>query len=309
MTRTQVFLACAYALIHAAPAVAQERPDSFRLKEIVATATRMATARDAAPAAVTVLYGEELRARGIRFVADALRTVPGAAVVRSGSSGGLTSLFVRGGESDYVQVLLDGIQLNEPGGSFDFGQLTLDNIERIEIVRGPVGMLYGSDAVAGVVQLFTRRGSGSPRVTAAVSTGLSARVGPQADGNYGTTAWDASAAGGVQRGDFSIGIARYDTDGAYAFNNGYDNLTLTGRGRLAIGERSEATLTTRYTDGEFHFPTNGAGALVDRNQFTSTSSFALGLEAAHAFTPAIEARLLLSLHDSDRLTDDRQDGP
>ena len=310
MTRTRrILIASACTLSPLGPAFAQEPPDTFRLKEIVVTATRTPAARDAVPAAVTVIRGDDLRARGIRFVADALRAVPGVAVARSGSTGAVTSLFLRGGESDYVQVLVDGVRMNEPGGTVDFGQLTTDNIERIEIVRGPVGVLYGSDAVAGVVQIFTRRGEAGPRVTASASAGRAGRVGPQADGGYPTTGWDVGLGGGGTRGDYSLSFSAYDTDGAYAFNNEYANRTVTARARLVPAERSEASITARYTDGEFHFPTNGAGQLVDRNQFSTTESLALGLDAGHNFSRRVEARLLFALHELERITDDRPDGP
>src|SRR3989441_2211263 len=152
---------------------AQEPVDTARLGPIVVTAERLPIPAAAVPAAVTVLSGAALRAQGIRTVADALRTVPGAMVVASGSFGAQTSLFVRGGESDYVKVLIDGVAQNQPGGAFDFANLTLDGVERIEVVRGPVSVLYGSDAVAGVVQVFTRTGGGqgTPRSTLSVQGG------------------------------------------------------------------------------------------------------------------------------------------
>src|SRR5207302_1332267 len=83
--------------------------------------------------------------------------------VQTGSFGGVTSLFLRGGQSKYVKVLVDGVPVNEPGGAFDFAHLTTDNVERIEVLRGPASVLYGSDAVTGVVQIFTRRGVGAAR--------------------------------------------------------------------------------------------------------------------------------------------------
>jgi vitamin B12 transporter len=90
-------------------------PDTVTLPPVVVTATRIPAALDAVPAAVTVLSGDHLRAQGIRTLAEALRTVPGAQVVETGSFGGQTSLFLRGGESDYAKVLLDGVPLNQPG--------------------------------------------------------------------------------------------------------------------------------------------------------------------------------------------------
>src|SRR5215468_563533 len=144
-------------------AAAQQAKDTTTLSPVVVTATRVPLDEKAGPASVTVIRGEDLRAQGIAMVSDALASVPGLSIVRSGSFGATTSLFARGGESDYVKVLIDGVPVNNPGGAFDFASLTTDNIDRIEVVRGPASVAYGSDAVAGVVQLFTRHGVGAPR--------------------------------------------------------------------------------------------------------------------------------------------------
>ena len=90
-------------------------------------------------------------------VLDALRETPSVAVVQGGSFGQQTSLFLRGGQSNYTQVLIDGVVVNDPGGAIDFANLTTDNIDRIEIVRGPASVLYGANAVTGVIQIFTRK--------------------------------------------------------------------------------------------------------------------------------------------------------
>src|SRR6058998_3713504 len=111
---------------------AQQRTDTVTLAPVVVTATRLPTRADALPTSVTVISGAQLRAEGIRTVAEALRIVPGAAVVTTGPWGGQASLFLRGGESDYVKVLIDGVPQNAPGGSYDFANLTTDNVERIE---------------------------------------------------------------------------------------------------------------------------------------------------------------------------------
>src|SRR3989454_6627433 len=146
---------------------AQQPQDTVVLKPIVVTATRVPVAADLVASAVTVLRGADLVAQGIRTVADALQSVPGAHIVETGSFGGQTSLFMRGGESDYVKVLLDGVPLNQAGGGIDLAHLTTDNVDRIEVVRGPVSVLYGSDAMTGVVQGFTRTGqTRTPRLGA-----------------------------------------------------------------------------------------------------------------------------------------------
>ena len=306
-----------------APASAQELSDTFRLKEIVVTGTRLPTPRRAVPAAVTVLRGEELRAQGIHFVADALRQVPGASVVRSGSYGGLTAAFLRGGEGDYVQVLVDGVALNDPGGAVDLGQLTTDNVERIEIVRGPVSVLYGSDAVTGVIQIFTTRGAGGTRIEAGTDLGLALRRNGNATvcpnypvaacpasadlGTYTTRAWDAALTGATRLVQYSLSVSDFSTDGAYAFNNEYHNRTLGGR--LGVGtDAAGVAFTARYTDGVYHYPTDGAGRLEDRNVYRSSESLALGFEGGRFLSPRYEARVALAYHDGDYITVDDPDG-
>src|SRR5947199_7620006 len=150
---------------------AQQGTDTVTLAPVVVTATRLPARADALPTSVTVISGAQLRAEGIRTVAEALRIVPGAAVVTTGPWGGQASLFLRGGESDYVKVLIDGVPQNAPGGSYDFANLTTDNVERIEVVRGHTSVLYGSDAMTGVVQIFTSDGRGEARGTAGCNDG------------------------------------------------------------------------------------------------------------------------------------------
>lgn len=140
------------------PLVAAEEPTE--LEPIIVTATRLETPIDRLPASVSVVEGEEVERQQVKDIFEVLRDVPGFTIVQSGSRGGAASLFVRGGESDFNQVLIDGVKVNESGGAFDFSDLTTDGLDRIEIVRGPHSALYGSDAVTSVVQVFTRRGEG-----------------------------------------------------------------------------------------------------------------------------------------------------
>src|SRR5207244_6280197 len=140
----------------------------------IVTATRTEAPTSQAGASATVFTAEDLERRQTPLVADLLTATPGAMVVHSGGPGSLTSLFVRGGESDYNKVLLDGVPLNEPGGSFYLNNLTTENLERIEIVRGAYSSLFGSAAMASVIQLFTKRADGAsrrPRVSAQIDGG------------------------------------------------------------------------------------------------------------------------------------------
>ncbi len=277
---------------------AQQPRDSAVLAPVVVTATRFAQPAADVPVAVTVLRGADLRAQGIGTVLEALRDVAGLAVVQTGSFGGQTSLFMRGGQSNYVKVLVDGVPLNQPGGSFDFANLTTDNVDRIEVVRGPASVLYGSDAVTGVVQIFTRPGTGLRTGRAAVSI---------RGGTYGTFVWDGSAYGGSEAASYSVSVSQFQTDGSYAFNNHYRNTTFSGLARVVVGDGTDAKVTLRYGDDVFHFPTNGAGAPVDHNQFTFGNGPTVGVDIGHYFAPQLEARILLASNQTSGGSDNRPD--
>jgi vitamin B12 transporter len=289
--RASYLLACL-----AAPALSAQRPDSTLLPRVVVTATRVDEPLGTGLSAVSVLAGDDLRRAGVRSVADALRLVPGAAIVQSGGPGAQTSLFLRGGESDYVRVLIDGVPANDPGGAFDLANLTLDNVDRIEVVRGPASVLYGTDAVAGVVQVFTR--SGADRTHADVS----ARV-----GRYRAEDFDASLGGGGARASGSLGLARHRSDGVLAFNNQYRNDIASGRLSLMPAEGSRASISTRLTDNEFHYPTDGSGNVVDRNAFREEHRGQVAVDLEQRLTPSLRAALLLSSLEARGNTLDRPD--
>src|SRR3984893_7765212 len=135
-------------------------------ERVVVSATRFDIPLDQSPSSVSEITSQDLERKQIERVSDALREVPGLSVVQTGTAGQLTSVFTRGLNSAHTQVLLDGIPINQGlAGQFDFANLTTDNIERIEIVRGPQSTIYGPRALAGTIQIFTKQGSGSPGVT------------------------------------------------------------------------------------------------------------------------------------------------
>jgi outer membrane cobalamin receptor len=141
-------------------------------ESVVVTATGKEINEDQVGASITVLDRDIIDQRHAISTIDLLRFVPGVVAVRSGGVGNLTGIFVRGGESTYNKVLLDGIPLNEPGGSFNFATLTPENIERIEVLRGAHSALFGSDAMASVIQLFSvRPESGRPQANITVDGG------------------------------------------------------------------------------------------------------------------------------------------
>jgi vitamin B12 transporter len=300
MTRCLYSLAFVLAAVATVPSLAwaQESRDTSRLAPVVTTATRVPVPQAAAPAAVTVITGDALRARGITHVADALREIPGVAIAQAGSAGAQTALFLRGGESKYVKVLVDGVPVNEAGGAFDFSTLTTHNVDRIEVVRGPTSVLYGSDAVTGVVHVFTRRGRGRPRVAAAARAGT-----------YGTYDTEASLGGAAGPATFSFGVSSFRTAGIYPFNSTYRNDGLSGLVHVTPDAHTDARLSVRYVDNRLNFPTTGSGVPADSNQFRSQDRLVLGLEVGRFFTPRVEGRLMLASNAADVGGSNEPDSP
>jgi vitamin B12 transporter len=179
---------------------------------VVVSATRTGIPLEQSPASVSVIPSQEFEQKQIERVSDALREVPGLSVVQTGSRGQLTSVFTRGLRSEHTQVLLDGVPINQGlQGAFNFADLTPDDTDRIEIVRGPQSTVYGPRALGGVIQIFTKQGDGAPGST------LSAE-----GGSYDTSREALQSDGKIDNFDYSLGASRLDTDNARP-NNQYRN--------------------------------------------------------------------------------------
>src|SRR5258706_6707690 len=170
---------------------------------VIVTATRSPAPEQETASSVSLLTGEEITTMQPVAFADALRFLPGAVVNVAGQRGGLGSLFVRGGDSRYNKVLVDGVPVNEPGGTFDFGSVPLAEADRVEFQRGSQSTLYGSDAMTSVVQIFTRNG------TSAVPE---LRFGADG-GNFGTAHGFVSVAGARSRFDYNGFADHFYTNG------------------------------------------------------------------------------------------------
>ena len=182
---------------------------------VVVSATRFEIPLDRSPASVSVIDSEDIDHKQIERVSAALREVPGLNVVQTGTPGQLTSVFMRGLPSQDMQVLLDGIPVNQGlAGQFDFANLTTDNIDRIEVARGPQSTIYGPRALAGVVQIFTKQGNGPPGITLS-----------EEGGTYDTYRETLSSDGKIGDFDYSLGASRLDTDNARP-NNAYRNTSM-----------------------------------------------------------------------------------
>ncbi len=273
--------------------VRAQAPDTATLSTVIVSATKTPSSPSSLTQAVTVISGAELRARGITRVADALRGVPGMALVQNGSVGSITSLFMRGGESRYTRVLIDGVTVNSPGGYFDFSHLTTDNIERIEVVRGPAGVVYGADAVSGIVQIFTRQGRGPASMSG------SARA-----GNYGSREGTLDAGGNSGRMRFSLGGGARRTDGILPFNNNYYNGTLSGSVGVAPRAGTDALVSARYTAAEFHYPTDFTGAPVDSNSYRVQHRLTVGMNGTSKLSETATGRLSFGTNEVSDLSED-----
>ena len=143
---------------HQAETVTVELGLAPAAETVVVTATRSPVLTEAAGADVESLSGGQIQVMNPVSADDAIRFLPGAVVNTAGQQGGLSSLFVRGGDSTYNKVIVDGVTVNEPGGTFDFGTLPMTEADHMEFVRGAQSTLYGSDAMTSVVQVWTRTG-------------------------------------------------------------------------------------------------------------------------------------------------------
>jgi vitamin B12 transporter len=196
-------------------------------ESVVVTPNRTETPAVFVGSTTSVITKDEIDARQEAMVGDLLATVPGVTINRSGGYGAVTSMFTRGGDSDYTKVLLDGIPLNQPGGLFDLSTLAATNLDHVEIVRGPQSALFGSDAMTGVVQLFSRHGeseNGRPQVT------LNADGGNLDTLNAGT---DVNGAAG--RFDYDAFWSRFSTDNQ-GINAAFTNSTAGTNLGLALGK-------------------------------------------------------------------------
>jgi len=239
MIRLRTALLCAASLA-SFPAHA----DNGEPADIVVSATRLARPAAEIGSAVTIIDAEELARRQYAFVADALRDVAGVSIARNGSGGGFASARVRGATSGQTLVLIDGVVVNDPAapqGGFNFANLDLVDIDRIEVLRGPQSILYGADAIGGVISITTAGAGGSP---------LSAFL---EGGALGTVRGGASAAIGGDKTFLRASLSGIRTDGISRADggtevDGYRSIAASLRGGLALTEVWSLEATARFSD-------------------------------------------------------------
>ncbi len=201
---------------------------------VIVTAQAEPTLAGQTTASVSVITKQELEDRQSVALPDALQFVTGIAIGRTGTEGGTASVFINGGNSNFTKVLVDGAPINPPGGAVDFSNLTVDNIDKVEIVRGAESAIYGTDAVSGVIQLFTHRGSTRiPEFSAFAEGGdfSSGRGGVQLSGLLGAF-------------DYSAAASYLQTDGQGP-NDDFLNRTLSGNFGYSFSDSNQLRLTLR----------------------------------------------------------------
>ena len=226
-------------------------PQEPTLPPVFVTSTRTETPLEQVTTSATVITAKDIQDQQAVTVLEALRHVPGLDVVQLGSRGASTSVFVRGAESDHVLVLIDGVEVNSTTlGAFNFAHLTTDNVERIEILRGAGGTLYGSQAIGGVINIITKKGQGP------LEAGLSLE-----GGNGSTHRQALSLRGEAGKLGYSFNAARMETQGFRSVNDDYRNLAASARLDYQVTE--DASLK-----GIFHFVKTDLG-LFNNNNFAS----------------------------------------
>jgi len=240
------------------PVLAQEtsRQDE-PLETLVVSATRIATPAAQLGSSVTVITAADIAAEQLRTVSDVLKLVPGLNVVQSGGPGGVTSVFMRGTNSNHTKVLIDGIDAGDPsnsGATFDFGQLLASDIERIEVLRGPQSGLYGSDAIGGVISITTRSGKGPFNLSGSIEGGTF-RTNNETVALGGSADQFQYAANVEHLHAGSVPVTPLDLlEPGEARNADYeDNLTASTRLGYSVTPGLDLNLVGRFTDAHYAF--------------------------------------------------------
>lgn len=237
----------------AAPALADEtdglRNDPAAVMEpIVITATRVETPARELASSVTVISREEIEASGKTQVLDVLRGREAVDVVQTGGPGGTTGVFIRGANSEHTLFMVDGVEVADAmatGRSFDLGNMSVDNIDRIEVLRGPQSTLYGSDAIGGVINIITKRGAGKANAWAMAEGGA-----------YDTFRTQAGFSGGSDRVNYSLEGSRADSKAFSSVDekdgnseaDSYENNSFSGRIGFNPSKNSGVDLIARHVD-------------------------------------------------------------
>ncbi len=257
-------------MIFCGQALAEE--PAIKIDNVVVTATRTDSTTDKiGGTSVTVLTKEDIAAQQQTSVKDVLKEVPGLDVVENGGPGTTANIFLRGADAKNTLILVDGVMFNDPSStdrSANLANLTTDNIERIEVVRGPMSVLYGSNATAGVINIITKKGTGTPKSSFEVE-----------GGSYNTWKEYGASSGSIDRFSYSVNLSHTGSDGFSVADNrnsliphagntsekdGWENTSFSGRAGFQIRPAFEIAATLRAMQSTVDLDDFGPGYTGDR---------------------------------------------
>ncbi len=225
--------------------------------DVVVTADRYPTDAEKVTGSVTVITNEDMQKRQLRTVADVLRAVPGVSVQPSGGPGTQTSVFVRGANSNHTLVLIDGVNVSDPSsgnGAVDFAHFLTENLDRVEVVRGPMSTMYGSQAIGGVINMVTKAGKGPMNGAAFTELGtrLQSNGGAFVRGGEGRFNYNITVAGTYSPNDTPV-PARFTPNGGFVDIDPYRNITAASRLGFEINDNTNVTWFSRYIDTQVKY--------------------------------------------------------
>lgn len=255
-------------------------PDPAPDISVLVTATRTAQPVERIGSAISALDSVEIERRQYKFLYDALGALPGLSLTQNGSFGGIATVRIRGMRSEHTLVLLDGVEVNDPsgtGGAFDFATLDLNDVERIEVLRGAQSTLYGSDAIGGVVNIITKRGT---------------EDGIHLSGHAEYGAYDTYRAGGTlsgrdERFDFRVsanyvdtaGISKADKRDGNTEKDGYENVTVSANLGYQVTDEFRLEALGRLSDSDVQYDGwsgTSATGIADSDEYSTSKETVLG---------------------------------
>jgi vitamin B12 transporter len=286
--------------------VVREDEKAVDLPEMVVTPTRTPTPTREAASSITVISQDMIEGSNKASVLEILKSVPALDVVRTGGPGGTTSVFIRGAKSEHTLVLIDGVEMNDPisaGRTFNFANLTSDNIERIEIIRGPQSVLYGSDAIGGVINIITKRGKGRPCLAVLWEWG-----------SFATFREKLTFSGGTKAYHYSFSLSRLDTAGISAAHAEGGNLERDGLGSTNVSTKLgwapsdwlELGFVFRYAGARIDIDNHGGAGGDDPNHKVDSHQLFLKTQGSISLLEDLwrqEIGFLLTYHSMDDVND------
>lgn len=232
-------------------AYADPQDETIEVREVIVSATKTPVPVSQVTSAVEVISGEELERKKIKTVIDALRLAQGVFATSSGGPGTEATVKMRGAFAKHTMVLIDGVIVNSPtSGTYDFANLTADNIDRIEILRGAQSMLYGSDAIGGVINIYTKKGAGKPTASAFMEYG-----------SFATVREGAQVSGAKGPFDFAASLSRWDSSSFSAIDyrrgaferDGFHNWNASGKLGVSLPKDGRLEFNLRWYNSDVHF--------------------------------------------------------